>query len=137
MPAGAVHSRTNDVLYRHHRHAVASAAVGGWFDIAKFIVLILVLVSVLVWCGVRRNNARQEMVELGRELNETLQETAELHKRYDNSFEELSRLKGGDNITRRARRLGLRPTESGQQVNWSGLARRGQRDERRGQVAQF
>jgi cell division protein FtsB len=115
----------NSANTRYYPSAVGSrsrnnAAVHGNFEklagVFKFVVVFGALIAVLVYAGIKRNQSNQANSLKAAELHNTRKEVAELQKRRDNCIEELERLRGGSAILVKARRLGLRPTDSTQQI---------------------
>lgn len=106
-------------------------------EILKFGLAMVGLLAVVICGSIQRNQAVQAQTEDALQLRNMKREILELQKRYDNGVEELERLKGGNNILLRARRLGLRPTDSTQQITCGIVDGRVIMFQGRNRVAQF
>lgn len=101
---------------RGRKSAVANSDSGKNAGAFRFVLVFIALFVTLVWTGFKRNEQHQQKTTMANELRNTRKEVAELKKRRDNCIEELERLRGGSSILVKARRLGLRPTDSTQQI---------------------
>ena len=106
-------------------------------EILKFGLAMGGLLAVVICGSIQRNQAVQAQTEDALQLRNMKREILELQKRSDNGVEELERLKGGSNILLRARRLGLRPTDSTQQITCGIVDGRVIMFQGRNRVAQF
>ena len=101
---------------RSRNSAVSHSNFENALSALKWVLLFIALGAVLVWAGISRNKYNQEKIIRADELRKMRKEVAELKKRRDNCIEELERVRGGSTILVKARRLGLRPTDSTQQI---------------------